>query len=416
MLPDDAGEFAELDDDPDSILVSDLGLAPASSGASSTVIGKTNAPSSPTSDIHIAQPKSDESSLNLDLGPGSDVKLDTQAGGAAADSGLGSKFDDLDSLDLDMPSAEESGISLDSDVLPAGAYQDLILPDDPLSLSDKPAASKPSSSKPGLSKPSSSKPSSSKPGSSKKGADDAGSDIAISDSGSVLELGEDDDVLSIGSSGIDSDVTRSVSDSGISLVDPSDSGLSVERNDLQLAGSKLESLDLASGDDLISLEEEDLTEAPTQLKTDDDFLLTPAEDAPAEESSGSQVIALDSELDFDESSATMIGGGSEGITALEDDSDPSMSDSMDSGDLTVGLGTLPPTTALAQSHGSVAAMTAVNDMAFSVWNIMLLVILLICLLYCGIMLFDLMRNMWSWNGAYSVNSSLMDMILSWFEK
>jgi hypothetical protein len=31
------------------------------------------------------------------------------------------------------------------------------------------------------------------------------------------------------------------------------------------------------------------------------------------------------------------------------------------------------------------------------------------------MLFDLMRNMWSWNGAYAVNSSLMDMILSWFE-
>ena len=71
------------------------------------------------------------------------------------------KFDDLDSLDLDMPSAEESGISLDSDVLPAGA-QDLILPDDPVSLSDKPVTAKPPS--------------------------DGG--------GSVLELGgDDDDVL-----------------------------------------------------------------------------------------------------------------------------------------------------------------------------------------------------------------------------
>ncbi len=34
---------------------------------------------------------------------------------------------------------------------------------------------------------------------------------------------------------------------------------------------------------------------------------------------------------------------------------------------------------------------------------------------CGMFMIDLMQNMWSWNGNYSVNSSLMDMILSWFE-
>ena len=133
MLPEDAGEFAELDDDPDSILVSDLGLAPSSAGASSTVIGKSNAPSSPASDIHIApaQVRRERS------GPGS-ADGERRAAGRRRPSrrrppasGLSAKFDDLDSLDLDMPSAEESGISLDSDVLPAGA-QDLILPDDPL--------------------------------------------------------------------------------------------------------------------------------------------------------------------------------------------------------------------------------------------------------------------------------------------
>ena len=77
MLPEDSDEFAELDDDPDSILVSDLGLAPSSAGASSTVIGKSNAPSSPASDIHIAQPKSDRERSDLDLPMGSDVRLDT---------------------------------------------------------------------------------------------------------------------------------------------------------------------------------------------------------------------------------------------------------------------------------------------------------------------------------------------------
>ncbi|HEX4144093.1 MAG TPA: helix-turn-helix domain-containing protein [Pirellulales bacterium] len=378
ILPEDSGEFAELDDDPDSILVSDLGLGPSSAGASSTVIGKSNAPSSPASDIQLAPSKSDESDLNLDLPMGSDVRLDTSdEPTAGSSSGLSAKFDDLDTLDLDMPSAAESGISLDSDVLPASA--DLILPEDAVSLSDKPVTAKPPS--------------------------DGGS--------SVLELGEEDDVLGLGSSGVDSDVTRSVTDSGISLIDPSDSGLSLERNDLQLAGSKLESLDLG-GDDLITLDDEpDLSEAPTQLKADDDFLLTPAEEAPIEESSGSQVIALDSELDFDESSTTMVGGGP-GITALEEESDPAMS-GLSSGDLGPSLGSLPPTTAVAPAAPTMAAMTAGNDMNFALWNILLLVPLLICLVLCGIMLFDLMRNMWSWNGAYPVNSSLMDMILSWFE-
>jgi hypothetical protein len=40
----------------------------------------------------------------------------------------------------------------------------------------------------------------------------------------------------------------------------------------------------------------------------------------------------------------------------------------------------------------------------------------VLLLLCGMMLYDLMRNMWSWDGTYPVNSSLMDTILSWFEQ
>ncbi|HTU23999.1 MAG TPA: helix-turn-helix domain-containing protein [Pirellulales bacterium] len=389
MLPSDSGEYDDLDD-PDSILVSDVGLAPSNAGASSTVIGKSNAPSSPASDIHIVHGESGESDLNLDLPLGSDVRLDPHAvtpgpSSGLPLSGLSSKFDDLDTLDLDMPSAAESGVSIDSDVLPADA--DLVLPDDPVSLSDKPVTAKPPS--------------------------DGG--------GSVLELGDEDDVLGIGSSGIDSDVTRSVTDSGISLVDPSDSGLSLERNDLQtMAGSKkVESLDLG-GDDLITLDDEpDLSEATTQLKADDDFLLTPAEEPPIEESSGSQVIALDSELDFDESSTTMLGHG-EGVTAMEEEEDefsesePAMV-GLSSGDLgPAGLGTLPPTSAIAPAP-TIAAVATAGDMTFALWNILLLVPLCICLILCGMMMFDLLRNMWSWNGAYPVNSSLMDMILSWFE-
>ena len=135
MMPDGGDpEFAELDDDPDSILLSDVELGPSNSGASSTVIGRSNAPSSPASDIQLA---SGADSGELELPMGSDVKLDEPAEGSAPDSsGLSNKFDDLDTLDLDLPSASESGISLDSDVLPAGAA-DLLLPDDdPTALSD----------------------------------------------------------------------------------------------------------------------------------------------------------------------------------------------------------------------------------------------------------------------------------------
>ena len=35
--------------------------------------------------------------------------------------------------------------------------------------------------------------------------------------------------------------------------------------------------------------------------------------------------------------------------------------------------------------------------------------------FVGMSMFDLLRNMWSWGGPYGVNSSLMDMVLSWFE-
>jgi len=43
----------------------------------------------------------------------------------------------------------------------------------------------------------------------------------------------------------------------------------------------------------------------------------------------------------------------------------------------------------------------------------------VLLMLCGMMTFDLMRNMWGWNGPYSVNSSILDSIgktVGWMEK
>ncbi len=55
-------------------------------------------------------------------------------------------------------------------------------------------------------------------------------------------------------------------------------------------------------------------------------------------------------------------------------------------------------------------------MVFPGWTIAFMSIILLFLILSGMMMYDLMRNMWSWGGTYEVNSALMDAILSWFEK
>lgn len=104
------GEFAELDEDPDSILLSEVELGASGESTSSTIIGgKSGKASSPDSDIQLAQPKHDS---NVDL----DAPLVIEDAASGSDvlttgSGVSPMFDDLDNLDLEMPSAADSGIS-----------------------------------------------------------------------------------------------------------------------------------------------------------------------------------------------------------------------------------------------------------------------------------------------------------------
>src|SRR5262249_34523931 len=141
-------------------------------------------------------------------------------------------------------------------------------------------------------------------------------------------------------------------------------------------------------------------DAATQLKADDEFLLTPLEEAAGEESdSGSQVMALDADVDFDESAATMLGPSAalSGVTALEDDLGASMGD----------LGGLSAGPVLTPTPTMVAAVATVPDITFQGWQVALLTFSVIFLTLCGIMMFDLIRNMWGWEGTFPVNSSLM---------
>jgi excisionase family DNA binding protein len=208
---------------------------------------------------------------------------------------------------------------------------------------------------------------------------------------------DDDDVV-LGGSGAGSDIAIGA-DSGISLVDPSDSGFALDEP-LDLAGGTDVSLELQEDSDIIV---SGADEAPVELQTDDDFLLTPLEEVGDEDSaSGSQVIALD------DAGAMADAGAPGGAMAamLGEEFAPQGALGMDPGDDPLGA-------AEGQQFGQSAAM--LPEAPYSALNIVSLVFCALVLVVCGIMMFDLVRNMWSWDGPYELNSSLMDWILSLVE-
>ncbi|HET6879012.1 MAG TPA: helix-turn-helix domain-containing protein [Pirellulales bacterium] len=251
--------------------------------------------------------------------------------------------------------------------------------------------------------------------------------------GSDLTLGgDDDDVFKIqddssairladepggGSSGPGSDITISPGDSGINLIDPSDSGISLEEP-LELSAADDESsFDLSSdssGDSSGTLgDSSDFdSDAVMELQSEDEFLLTPLEESLDDESqdSGSQVIALDSDTDFDDATPTVMGGGD----ALGDALGGALLEADEAGpagglgaDLGLGAAVAPT---LAAAPGMMMPMAP--QARYGVLDISLLTVAVLMLAVGGMMSYDLMRNMWSWDGPYAANSAIMDQIIS----
>ena len=133
-------------------------------------------------------------------------------------------------------------------------------------------------------------------------------ELEIHDSAALedsVELDSDfgDSDLVLDESDSSSEVVMEGKDSGINL-SPNDSGISLDEEPLELGGSDIDSLELPEDDEMITLE--DAPAGGTQLG-DDDFNLTPLEDSVDDESSGSQVIALeDSEIYADDSSGAVL--------------------------------------------------------------------------------------------------------------
>ena len=235
-------------------------------------------------------------------------------------------------------------------------------------------------------------------------------DSAVDLSGKKL----DDDDLVLGGSGTGSDISIG-GDSGISLVDPADSGLSLE-SPLNLSCGE-ESLELGE-DDLLGMASD--VGAGSGLKGEDDFQLTPMDDlSDGEDSeSGSQVIALDTEGEGDEA-ATMVASSGTPVAAMLDE-DLGRRSALAAMPLAAAtdLGLASPEDALAMG-GFGASAAALPEAPYTIWNIVSLVFVSMLLILVGMMMYELLRNMWGFDKPIKTaefDTWLMDMILGWFEK
>ena len=224
--------------------------------------------------------------------------------------------------------------------------------------------------------------------------------------GSSVKLGDDD---IFGGSTPGSDVTHRPSDSGILLIDPGDSGLSLEAppeiggSAVNLGGSNLH----LSSDDATS--DFNFGEA-SEIKADDDFLLTPLEEVGEDDSdSGSQVIMLDTEESdagggFGEATATLLASDIPGLSGMLEEESPlggAFGSPMGGGFSTGG--------GVATAGAQQMQMMMVREAPFPGWLVAMLGLCTLTLGLGGAMMFDLMMNMWSWDGPFPVNSAIMDL-------
>jgi excisionase family DNA binding protein len=257
-----------------------------------------------------------------------------------------------------------------------------------------------------------------KPGSGTGAMGDADSvDLDINTGSGAYALSEDsedDDEISLDAAelkkgpGTGSDVTYSPSDSGIGIRTPSDSGLSLDEEPLDLGGSGVDKLELPEDDDdVISLEEEVADpDLATQLKADEAFSLSPAsaEGGPDDESdSGSQVIALEDSSAFDQTAATMLNQGAAGALMPEG----AFGEAMPGFDMNAGV--MPAAVPGMQPQQYV--VTAPVETPYSVWNVLGLMATATVLALSGMLMWDVVLNLWSYDSGTTVSTSLMEAII-----
>lgn len=232
-------------------------------------------------------------------------------------------------------------------------------------------------------------------------------EIEIADSGSFddsAELSSDfeESDLIMEDSDSSTDMVMEANDSGINL-SPNESGILLEDEPLELGGSDIDSLELPEDDDMIVLDNIADSDSATVMQ-EDDFNLTPLEVDPEEESSGSQVIALeDSEIYTDDSAATVLG-------ASDSMGDPGLLDDMAyAGAAAAGAATLAPVGSAGQAMGPVGLPEA----PYGLWQILSLAFAASLLVIGSMIGYDICRNMWMPEDQV-VNQSVLNIFLSMF--
>jgi hypothetical protein len=358
-----------IDLNADSILLSEAELGASANRPPSTIIGKVDLDLDADLDL---------SPLDKGAGPARDVKL-------AADSGVVAPADDELALDLPSPSGDFEGLEELEVDLEAESSRILSPEDVAKAQSAAKAAAKSKSgelSDLGLAPT----------GSSASGvvSDIGGATGNLGLSGlSALELEDDDDDQVLGDAS-GSDVTLSGESSGINIISPSDSGLALDEVPLDLSGASPigSSLDLGESVSDVSMEASGIGAGlGLGSKVGEDFQLTPlGEEDADEEKDSSQVIALD-ELSEETAGAPLASGLGEPAMLGED-----------FGAVGIAPGAMP-----------VGVATAA-ELPFSVWNVAGLAGCILLLGLCGMMTFDLLRSMWSWQGVSNINSSLLEVL------
>ncbi len=173
---------------------------------------------------------------------------------------------------------------------------------------------------------------------------------------------------------------------GVSLA-PNESGISLDDDALELGGSDVDALELPDDDDMIVLDEAADPEEATMMQ-DDDFNLTPLEEAMDDDTSGSQIIALeDSEIYTDETSATILADSDD----LE--AQPAMLD--DSSLATEGMYGQAAGAGMAMPGGpAMGVAPTLPEAPFTMAQILGLALVLAILLPGAMVAYDLARNMW----------------------
>lgn len=252
------------------------------------------------------------------------------------------------------------------------------------------------------------------------GTEKSGSGVISGDSGSLLGSGlgsglgsslgdvladdelviaDDDDDLVISGAGSDISVAG---DSGINLMSPSDSGLSLESEPLDLAGSSISALDLgqelsdggSSGGGSGSL---------VDFQADEDFQLSPS--------------GISLEPDFESGSQVIEVEESEAIEAIEfadpegEDVFGSEADAVEVLDVGAEQGISLDESSAVSAIGSGGSYNA-YEIPFTLMQCVTLVMVLAVLSVGGMLMTDLVQNMWSYSETDAPVSSLTDTLIN----